>query len=79
MSKQLIGRCCCPVCDSDNTRVIATKEAVQGDLVVVRRRACKDCGFRFWTGQTRETLVAQIKWSKQGRSNLVLEAFPEVD
>ena len=79
MSKQLIGRCDCPVCDSSNTRVIATKEAKQGDLVVVRRRACIECGFRFWTGQPRETLVAEIKWSKHGSTNLVLEAFPEVD
>ena len=79
MSRSEMARVDCPVCDSSNTRVISCKKAQQGDLVVVRRRACNDCGFRYWTGQARETLLAEIKWTKSGGSSAVLEAFPEVD
>ena len=79
MSRSEMARADCPVCDSSNTRVISCKKALQGELVVVRRRCCNDCGFRYWTGQARETLLADIKWTRNGRSSAILEAFPEVD
>ena len=79
MSRSEMARADCPVCDSSNTRVISCKKALQGHLTVVRRRACNDCGFRYWTGQPQETVLAEIKWTKSGRTSAVLEAFPEVD
>lgn len=37
---------CCPDCDSGNTGVCDSRACQDG---IRRRRACKDCGFRFTT------------------------------
>tara|TARA_Y100001973_G_C5204384_1_gene340375 strand:- start:980 stop:1240 length:261 start_codon:yes stop_codon:yes gene_type:complete len=39
----------CPYCNSYSTRVVTTRRTP--DAITVRRRACKKCGFRFYTTQ----------------------------
>ena len=40
----------CPVCDHEDTRVVDSRLASEGNLVR-RRRECDKCGYRFSTGE----------------------------
>lgn len=49
----------CPVCQSENTKVIDTREAEEG-TVIRRRRECLDCQFRFSTYEQLEILNLDV-------------------
>lgn len=61
----------CPFCSAEDTRVIDSREASDGDAVR-RRRECVDCSERFTTYEHAELKMPQII-----KSDGVREAFSE--
>jgi len=61
----------CPFCSAEETRVIDSREADEGDAVR-RRRECTRCGERFTTFEHAELKMPQVI-----KSNGVREAFDE--
>ena len=59
----------CPSCLSEDTKVIATWTAANV-YRIVRRRHCKKCGHRFYTGQNEEQSIdsSKIKFPSSTRS-----------
>jgi len=57
----------CPKCGSRNTRVVLTQRTL--DEVLVRRRSCLACDYRWYTEQPQEVPVSsyRIQWSKNGK------------
>ncbi len=62
----------CPFCGADDTRVVDSRLAIDGDQVR-RRRECQDCSERFTTYEVAERILPKIRKSSSGE----LEAFSE--
>ena len=62
MAKRLHGMPQCPCCGQRSSRVVLTKDALNGVYDIVRRRHCKICGHRWYTGQTNEQALAGVQW-----------------
>lgn len=58
----------CPFCQSDNTRVIDSRETDEGETVR-RRRACLQCDERYNTFERVELLLPQVVKSNGEREN----------
>jgi len=56
----------CPECSRRNSKVVLTKEVINGEFDVVRRRHCLACGHRWYTAQTREISVHNVEWADHG-------------
>lgn len=48
----------CPTCESEDLKVLETRE-VEGENVAKRRRRCGDCGQTFWTLETITRVIPQ--------------------
>lgn len=62
MSKRINAIPQCPCCGRRSSRVVLTKEALNGVYDIVRRRLCNECGHRWYTGQTNEQALAGVRW-----------------
>src|SRR5690625_351542 len=56
----------CPFCQTQDTRVIDSRLASEGDMVR-RRRECTACGERFTTFETAELMLPRVVKSDGGR------------
>lgn len=69
----------CLKCGASNSRVALTKSSNDG--VTVRRRACRDCDFRWYTCQEPEYVVRRgrdFKFYGRGRGERVIFLNQEV-
>ena len=57
----------CPACGAATTFVVLTRQIEGG--VLIRRRKCTSCDFRWYTEQEPEVLLSryQIQWNERGR------------
>ena len=46
--------------------MVLTKEVINGEFDVVRRRHCQACGHRWYTAQAKEVAVTQVEWVDRG-------------
>ena len=58
----------CPQCSQRVSKVVLTKEVINGEFDVVRRRHCQNCGHRWYTAQTKEVSVGNVEWIDSGRA-----------
>ena len=56
----------CPECRLRKSKVVLTKEVINGEFDVVRRRHCQACGHRWYTAQAKEVAVTQVEWVDRG-------------
>ena len=56
----------CPNCSRRDSKVVLTKEVIQGEFDVVRRRHCQHCGHRWYTAQTKEVAITGVEWVDHG-------------
>ena len=64
----------CPECDSYSVRVVTTKQSAGGPYTVVRRRACRSCGHRWYTAQKPEVNISRYMQWEGDRIRITLPA-----
>ena len=62
MSERLHNLPQCPSCGHRSSRVVLTKDTINSVYDIVRRRVCKNCGHRWYTGQYNEKSLAKVQW-----------------
>lgn len=68
----------CPHCDSHNIHVVTTKQTANGPYKVVRRRACRSCGHRWYTAQKPEVNISRYMQWEGDRIRITLPPDLEV-
>ena len=63
MPKRIHGMPPCPACGHRSSRVVSTTDALNGEFDIVRRRRCKNCDYRWYTGQRVEVALDRVKWT----------------
>ena len=67
MPKRVNGMPECPKCGQSKSRVILTKDTLDGQFDIIRRRCCLHCGHRWYTGQLQEVNLAGVEWTGKGK------------
>ena len=66
MAKRIHAVPACPNCGKRQSRVILTCEAIHGNFDIVRRRHCRNCDHRWYTGQVNEVPLDGVEWTDHG-------------
>ena len=66
MPKRVNGMPECPKCGQAKSRVILTKDTLDGQFDIIRRRCCLHCGHRWYTGQMKEIAIHSVAYADRG-------------
>ena len=67
MAKRIHAMPQCPKCGRRESRVVLTSDALNGKFDIIRRRHCKNCDHRWYTGQVYEVALDAVEWTDNGK------------
>lgn len=67
MAKRIHSVPPCPNCGRRQSRVVLTTDALNGNFDIIRRRHCKSCDHRWYTGQVHEVALGGVEWADNGK------------